>query len=171
MVLGHAGRESAGERRLAAKKKRETACIMGYDNFVASSGWLQRFKERHDIVGRAVCGESQSVDEAEATKWAKENIVRLLEKYSAEEIFNVDETTLFFKMLPHKTLALKGEPCHCGKLRITAQCGSLQITALLCASMTGSEKLPIFVIGKSASPRCFKGKRQLPVKYVANRKA
>ncbi|XP_037505595.1 tigger transposable element-derived protein 6-like [Rhipicephalus sanguineus] len=37
--------------------------------------------------------------------------------------------------------------------------------------MTGSEKLPIFVIGKSTSPRCFKGKRQLPVKYTANRKA
>lgn len=150
---------------LLQRKARDFACIMGYDNFVASSGWLQRFKERHDIVGRAVCGESQSVDEAEATKWAKENIVRLLEKYSAEDIFNADETALFFKMLPHKTLALKGEPCHGGKQ------SKLRITALLCANMTGSEKLPIFVIGKSASPRCFKGKRQLPVKYVANRKA
>ncbi|KAH9374153.1 hypothetical protein HPB48_005422 [Haemaphysalis longicornis] len=51
---------------LLQRKARDFACIMGYDSFVASSGWL-RFKERHNIVGRAVCGESQSVDEAEAT--------------------------------------------------------------------------------------------------------
>lgn len=150
---------------LLQRKARDFACIMGYDNFVASSGWLQRFKERHDIVGRAVSGESRSVDEAEATTWAEENVGRLLETYSEEDIFNADETGLFFKMLPHKTLALKGEPCHGGKQ------SKLRITVLLCANMDGSEKLPVFVIGKSASPRCFKGKRQLPVKYTANRKA
>ncbi|KAH8021632.1 hypothetical protein HPB51_016028 [Rhipicephalus microplus] len=38
---------------LLQRKARDFACIMGYDNFVASSGWLQCFKERHDIVGRA----------------------------------------------------------------------------------------------------------------------
>ncbi|KAH8019247.1 hypothetical protein HPB51_018474 [Rhipicephalus microplus] len=57
---------------LLQSKARDFACIMGYDNFLASSGWLQRrFKEHHDIVGRVVCSESQFVDEAEATKWAK----------------------------------------------------------------------------------------------------
>ncbi|KAH8030510.1 hypothetical protein HPB51_007530 [Rhipicephalus microplus] len=28
-------------------------CIVSHDDFVASDGWLQRLKERHDIVGRA----------------------------------------------------------------------------------------------------------------------
>ncbi|KAH6933767.1 hypothetical protein HPB50_018212 [Hyalomma asiaticum] len=63
---------------LLQTKAKDFACIMGYDNFAASSGWLLRFEKRHDIVGRVVCGESQSVNEAEATKWAKQNIVRLL---------------------------------------------------------------------------------------------
>lgn len=37
--------------------------------------------------------------------------------------------------------------------------------------MDGTEKVPALVVGKSASPRCFKGKRKLKVSYVANRKA
>ncbi|KAH7977912.1 hypothetical protein HPB49_003939 [Dermacentor silvarum] len=49
-------------RALLQQKARNFTCIMGHDDFVASDGWLQRFKERHDIVGRAVSGESLSVD-------------------------------------------------------------------------------------------------------------
>ncbi|KAH9376288.1 hypothetical protein HPB48_015012 [Haemaphysalis longicornis] len=37
---------------LLQRKARDFACIMGYDSFLASSGWLQRFKERHDIQRR-----------------------------------------------------------------------------------------------------------------------
>ena len=33
------------------------------------------------------------------------------------------------------------------------------------------EKLPLLVIGKSKSPRCFKGVRSLPLEYTANRTA
>ncbi|KAH8029386.1 hypothetical protein HPB51_000040 [Rhipicephalus microplus] len=47
------------------------AWIMGYDNFVGSSGWLQRFKECHDIVEKVVYGDSKSVDKAEATEVGK----------------------------------------------------------------------------------------------------
>lgn len=46
-----------------------------------------------------------------------------------------------------------------------------RITVLLCANMESSEKLPALAVGKSASPRCFKGKRKLKVQYVLNRKS
>lgn len=62
----------------ALLQRKAITCIMGYDSVIASSGWLHRFKE-NDIVGRAVCGKWQSVDEAEATTWAEEHIGRLLE--------------------------------------------------------------------------------------------
>jgi len=39
------------------------------------------------------------------------------------------------------------------------------------ANMTGTEKRPLFVIGKSAKPQCFKNVKCLPVRYVANKKA
>jgi hypothetical protein len=37
--------------------------------------------------------------------------------------------------------------------------------------MSGTEKLDLFVIGKSAKPRCFKNVKSLPVIYKSNKKA
>lgn len=37
--------------------------------------------------------------------------------------------------------------------------------------MDGSEKLPLFMIGKSANPRCFKNVKSIPVEYKSNKKA
>lgn len=45
-----------------------------------------------------------------------------------------------------------------------------RVTVLLCANMEGLDKRPPLVLDKSAKPRCFKGNRGLPVKYVANKK-
>lgn len=49
------------------RKARDFACIMGYHIFVASSSWVQHFKERHDIAGRMLVGESLTIDEESAT--------------------------------------------------------------------------------------------------------
>lgn len=46
---------------------------------------------------------NHNLSKAEAIKWAKENIKWLLEKYSEKDIFNANETALFFKTL-HKTV-------------------------------------------------------------------
>ncbi|GFS16960.1 tigger transposable element-derived protein [Elysia marginata] len=59
----------------------------------------------------------------------------------------------------------KGQECHGGKDPKD------RITVLTCANMDGRHKLPLFVIGKFKTPRCFKGVRKLPVKYQANSKA
>lgn len=61
-----------GSAALLQRKGRDLACIMGHDDFVASAGWLQRFKERHDIVSRAVSSGAQSVDHAVA--WVVKNV-------------------------------------------------------------------------------------------------
>ena len=37
--------------------------------------------------------------------------------------------------------------------------------------MTGTEKIPLLVIGKSEKPRCFKGVNSLPTPYRTNKKA
>jgi hypothetical protein len=41
----------------------------------------------------------------------RSKIGKIVEGYKAEDIFNADETGLFFKALPDKTLAPKGEAC------------------------------------------------------------
>ncbi|XP_057335435.1 tigger transposable element-derived protein 6-like [Microplitis mediator] len=85
--------------------------------------------------------------------------------YEPKDIFNADETGLFFKCLPDKTLIFKNEKCYGGKH------SKERLTILLATNMTGSEKLKPLVIGKSKKPRCFSGCKSLPLDYEANTKA
>ena len=89
----------------------------------------------------------------------------LLKHYSEQDIFNADETGLFWLMLPQRTLEFKGKVCTGSKHN------KERTTVLLCANMIDSNKLQAFVIGKSAALRYFRGVKQLPVKYTANKKS
>ena len=111
-----------------------------------------------------MCGESASVNQDAANSW-KEDVLQMIEEMPARNIFNVDETGLFFKCTPDKTLAFKGECCSGGKN------SKERVMLLVGANMDGSEKLPLLMIGKSANPRCFKNVKSKPVEYRANKKA
>jgi hypothetical protein len=134
------------------------------ENFAASNGWLGNFKKRHDLHFKSVCGESAAVDTEKCDAW-KSELPTLLKNYRPEDTFNADETGLFFKCLPNKTLALKNDDCHGGKQ------SKERITVLLCTNMTGTEKLTPLVIGKSKKLRCFVNVKSLPLQYMANKKA
>ena len=54
----------------------------------------------------------------------------------------------------------KNERCSGGKF------SKVRLTGLAAARATG-EKLPMFVIGKSAKPRCFKNVKNLPCRYCS----
>ncbi|CAH1961314.1 unnamed protein product [Acanthoscelides obtectus] len=66
------------------------------------------------------------------------------------DIFYADKTGLFFKRLPDKTLTFKFEKCHGGQL------SNERASLLLTTNMTGTEKLKLVLIGKSAKLRCFR---------------
>ena len=134
-------------------------------DFKASNGWLDSFKDRYGIGFYRVSGESADVDSEIADKF-KERLPEITAKYDKKDIFNCDETRLFFRALPDKTLAFKGQQCKGGKL------AKERLTVMLACSALG-EKLKPFVIGKAENPRCFKGidKSKLPVKWAFNRKA
>jgi hypothetical protein len=46
-----------------------------------------------------------------------------------------------------------------------------RVSILFCSYMDGTDKQPLFIIGKSEKPRCLKNKLTLPTEYKANRKA
>ena len=150
---------------LLMTKVRLFAEKLGKKDFEASLGWLTRFKERHGIVFKNVCGESASVSRNVMDQWLSEVFPNLVEGYTPDNIFNADETGLFWRLLPDKTMAFKGDKCHGGKK------SKERITLMVGANMDGSEKLPLLAIGKFAKPRCFKGVHSLPVAYEANKKA
>ena len=95
-------------------------------------------------------GEADAVTEDMTSDWMSTKLPALLSKFQSYDIFNADETGLIWKCLPDKTLHMKGETCSGGKK------SKERITVLVCANMTGTEKLPLLVIGKFAKPRCFK---------------
>lgn len=76
--------------------------------FKASDGWLDNFKKRHSIKFRSEQGEAAAVDLKVVEDWQKKALRDALENYSPEDVFNADETGLFWKLMPNKTLAFKG---------------------------------------------------------------
>jgi hypothetical protein len=96
--------------------------------------------------------------------WRDGKLQELLKKYEPQDIYNADETGLFWMMLPDNCLGFAGKSHHGQKQP------KVRITLLVSANMDGSDKLPLLVIGKSAKPRAFKGVK-VPVDYTSNKKA
>lgn len=134
-------------------------------NFNCSMSWINRFKVRHNIVAGKIAGESLSVQQSDVSDWLERVWPNLRAQFKDEEIFNADETGLFYKLTPDKTLKFKGEKCSGGKL------SKERITVMVAANMSGTVKKKLFVIGKSQHPTCFKNVRHLPVDYESNRRA
>ena len=78
--------------------------------------------------------------------------------YSISNIVNCDKIALFYKVLPNKTLHLKGGKCSRGKF------SKERITLLLIVFADETFEKSV-VIGKSRSPMCFKrlDKNKFPV--------
>ncbi|KAI6648161.1 Tigger transposable element-derived protein 6 [Oopsacas minuta] len=134
--------------------------------FKASNGWLEKFRSRYNMAFKTLCGESASVDPGTVDTW-KQQLHTIIGGYSPEDIFNCDETGLYYKVLPTKSLVEKNKICNGTKT------SKDRLTILLCANMSGTEKLKLLMIGKSQNPRCFKHMdfSQMLVQWKANKKA
>ncbi|XP_025191773.1 tigger transposable element-derived protein 4-like [Melanaphis sacchari] len=111
-------------------KANELAEGLGKHNFNCSTGWIQRFRARHIIVFSTINGESNSVNTEITQNWIEKVWPKLREGYTDDQIYNADETGLFYKMLPNRTLKFKGEKCSGGKM------SKERLTVLVSASMT-----------------------------------
>jgi hypothetical protein len=72
---------------LLKEKAIRVATRLRIENFKGSNGWLDRFKKRHGLEYRSVCGESASVDEGTVDYWKSVTLVRYLEGYKPNDIF------------------------------------------------------------------------------------
>jgi hypothetical protein len=149
------------------EKAKKIAGSMGLSDFKASNGWLEKFRLRNNIHSCVLSGESADVDTAAVSSF-KSRVPFIIADYSPENIFNADETALFFRALPKRSLVQRGDNTHGGKL------SKERLSVLLAASMAG-EKLKPLVIGHAAYPRAFKinniNVKNLPVDWKSNKKA
>ena len=127
--------------------------------------WIAGWKKRHGIKFYKTCGEAGAVNEDVIDTWLQDVWPGIREGYSDEEIYNADESGLFFKVLPDRTLNHKGRRCTGGKL------SKERVTILLRTNATGTHKVKPLVIGRSENPRCFRGVRKslLPVSFHHNK--
>ena len=130
-----------------------------------SVGWLDGFKNRKDVRFKQAEGEKLSADFDAAENWIKTEWPKLRQEYEPSQIYNTDETGLYYRGLPNKSMVQGNAKVSGGKLPKN------RISVLVTCSMTGVRKR-LLVIGLSQKPRGFPSDREtLPVDYRNSKKA
>ena len=123
-----------------------------HESFKASTGWLDKLKNRHGIRNLSIQGEKLSA--------AEESVEPFLQKLNKvikerglipEQIYNADETGLLWKCLLQRTLVSCREKSTPGLKKAKDHSTVLGYT-----NATRTHKLKPALIGKSVKPRCFK---------------
>ena len=163
-VLARSKNIPVGGQQLIEKAKM-IAATLGKPEFKGSQGWLEKWKKRFAIKELKICGESGEVQGETVDSW-KERLPEIVQGYSKDNIWNMDETGLFFRALPDRGFAQKRQSCKRGKK------SKLRVTIALFVSASGHKEKPVF-IWKSKNPRCLRGfdKSCLPVSYYSQSKA
>lgn len=65
---------------------------------------FEKFKKFHNLKWRLIHGESGSAP-VESLDVEREKIREILKNYDLSEIYNTDETGLFFRMVPQRTIS------------------------------------------------------------------
>lgn len=147
---------------LQATAERFAQCF-GRTDFKASTGWLFRFRNRHAIGNRKVCGEQLLSSTSENVEQFRQKLSVLIkeEKLCIAQLYSGNETDFFWKSMPENTQASRKDICLPGR-KINKE----RLSALLCANADGTHKLKSIIIGKSKLPRSIKEDiRTLPVIY------
>lgn len=153
---------------MIAHKAQELHKELGYtNNFSASNGWLDRFKIRNGIK---LCGlrEVKTESDTNAVAPFKSELQSLAEWYnlSLQQIYNADETDLFWKMLPNPETDMN-------EVKASVRAYRERLTVLACVNATGTHKLPLVCIGRGKRSRTFTSQesKSLPVHYYSQETA
>ena len=137
--------------------------------FKASSGWLHKFCRRHGVRELSLQGEALSADTSAVEPFCQQLKNKIEDEgYSRCQIFNADETGLWWRLMPSKSLVDSGE-----KQARNFKKPKDRVTVLGCANASGTCKVPLAFIHKSAKPCCFKHMDMslLPVSYFSQSKS
>ncbi|GFV82375.1 tigger transposable element-derived protein 1 [Trichonephila clavipes] len=120
--------------------------------FSASKGWLTGFLKRNALHNIKITGESATAYEGTAEIFPEE-LAKIIEDgdYSADQVFNADETGLYWKKMPNRTYIAKNEKTASGH-----KASKDRVTLLLCSNASGDRMLKPLLINKSLRPRALK---------------
>lgn len=139
------------------------------DDFRASVGWFEKFKQRHGIRFLQMSGEKLSADESQISSFIENLNAKITQLgLTPEQLYNADETGLNWRQLPTKTFVTEDEKKVSGR-----KLQKERITLMVCANGAGSHMLKLLAVGKAKNPRAFKNTKveTLPVVYMNQNRA
>jgi len=74
----------------------------GFIDFRTSSGWLDKFKSRHNVVFKVICGESADVQENDCDIWKLNVLPKLIEKFNPKDILTLMRQVYFLNVYQTK---------------------------------------------------------------------
>ena len=141
------------------------------ESFKASQGWFENFRRSTGIHSVVRHGEAASSDVKAAEDYLK-TFAKMIaaEGYIPQQVFNCDETGLFWKKMPRRTYITVEEKMMPGHKPMKDR-----LTLALCANASGDCKIKPLLIYHSENPTAFKShniiKEKLQVMWRANPKA
>ncbi|XP_059823047.1 tigger transposable element-derived protein 1-like [Hypanus sabinus] len=138
-------------------------------SFNASRGWFSKFVNHHRLHNLAVRGEQTSADHEAAERYPVQLQAMIAELgITPKQVFNADETGLFWKCMQKPTYISKDEKTVSG-----FKAAKDRLTLLMCSSAKGDCKMKPLLVYHSLYPRALRGlsKNMLPVHWAANKKA
>ncbi|KAF7699545.1 Tigger transposable element-derived protein 6 [Cucumispora dikerogammari] len=117
-------------------------------DFKTSSMWLSRFKDKYGIKFKILKGEFKSADTVAVEDFLK-TVETLISRYKSDNIFNCDETALYYKLMSRKSFVYLDD--NCKDVKVSKE----RVTLLLCCSLACEKQKPLIIV-KSKSPRSLK---------------
>jgi len=153
------------------QRAEEIAASLGATGFSASAGFVLRWAKRLNIVHISLWGTGGSAAaDLEASRQRMEDIRVQLEAFVPEQIYNMDETGLYFRCLPNRAYVLAGSRRRARGSK--AMKNKARVNLVLEVNDSGSHKILMAVIGKAAVPLCFKSSRNpCPLPYFSQQSA
>lgn len=99
---------------------------------------MGKWKARYNIKQATVSGESGDVKLSTVDSW-KERLPELVEGFEKEDIWNMDETGMFWRALPDKGFGERGKACRGGKK------SKIRITVAFFVTASGKKEKPIVI--------------------------
>jgi len=119
------------------------------ENFKASWGWFARFHHRFGLNNANIFGEEGEVDKSDPKIIkALQELGSVIDQYDPSCVYNMDETGLFFHLIPRHTVLLPSEDVS----TVQGKKAKDRVTLVICCNATGTERVPITMIGKAKEP-------------------
>ncbi|KAI0993876.1 hypothetical protein K3495_g14307 [Podosphaera aphanis] len=132
-----------------------------------SNGWIARFKTRHNIKEYKTHGERGSADFSSIER-LRSDIRDMLSNYAPADVYNMDETRLFYRAQQDRSLATQ--------LLIGRKSDKERLSIVICTNENGTDKLPLWFVGSAKQPRDHRRNHggnieQYGIKWRANKKS